>query len=74
MKFWWIANIYWIACISYFSYKLNEYDFDTSVLGDDTSNALIAFVMICASLMVIEFQAAWYLYLKFKKRDQRHKK
>lgn len=76
MRFWWITNIYWTVFITYFSYKLNTYAFDTSALGDGVSGALINFVMICASLMIIEFQAAWYMYLKTKKHDQHlhHKK
>lgn len=71
MKSWWIANIYWTVFITYFSYKLNTHDFATAALGNDVTGALVNFVMICFSVMVIEFQVAWYMYLKFKKNDKK---
>lgn len=70
MKLWWAANIYWITCVAYFSYQLHVFDFDTSGLGEGPSRALIAFVMICASVMILEFQLAWFMYLKYRDQDE----
>lgn len=69
MKFWRIANIYWIVCITYFSYKLNIYDFGTTQIDSGVPHAISAFVMICAVVMILELQIAWYMYLKYRDQD-----
>ena len=58
-KLWWLANIYWIILIMYGGGKLFTYGFDTSELGETASYALILLVLISASVLIIEFQAAW---------------
>ncbi|WP_297818201.1 DUF3923 family protein [uncultured Lactobacillus sp.] len=63
MKLWWSANLYWLILLTWGSFKLGNYNFDTSELGEDLSRALIAVVVIAAALMIAEFQWAWYYWL-----------
>lgn len=58
-KLWWLANTYWIILIRYGGGKLFIYGFDTSKLGETASYVLILLVLISASVLIIEFQAAW---------------
>ena len=62
-KLWWLANIYWIILIMYGGGKLFTYGFDTSELGETASYALILLVLISTSVLIIEFQAAWGIWL-----------
>ncbi|MDY5418978.1 MAG: DUF3923 family protein [Lactobacillus johnsonii] len=62
-KLWWLANIYWIILIMYGGGKFFTYGFDTSELGETASYALILLVLISASVLIIEFQAAWGIWL-----------
>ena len=43
--------------------KLFTYGFDTAELGKTASYALILLVLISASMLIIEFQAAWGIWL-----------
>ena len=67
-KLWWLANIYWIILIMYGGGKLFTYGFDTSELGETASYALIL-------LVLIEFQAAWGIWLhNFDKKNHHDNK
>ena len=74
-KLWWLANIYWIILLMYGGGKLFTYGFDTSELGETASYALILLVLISASVLIIEFQAAWGNWLhKFDKKNHHDNK
>ncbi|WP_113886638.1 DUF3923 family protein [Lactobacillus johnsonii] len=74
-KLWWLANIYWIILIMYRGGKLFTYGFDTSELGETASYALILLVLISASVLIIEFQAAWGIWLhNFDKKNHHDNK
>ncbi|MCT7749859.1 MAG: DUF3923 family protein, partial [Lactobacillus gasseri] len=48
---------------------------DTSELGETASYALIIMVLISASVLIIEFQAAWGMWLhNFDKSNQHENK
>ena len=67
-KLWWGANIYWVILLIYGGIKLFTYNFDTSELGETASYALIIMVLI-------EFQAAWGMWLhNFDKSNQHENK
>ncbi|GFI58140.1 DUF3923 family protein [Lactobacillus johnsonii] len=71
-KLWWLANIYWIILIMYGGGKLFTYGFDTSELGETASYALILLVLISTSVLIIEFQAAWGIWLHNFDKKKHH--
>ena len=71
-KLWWIANIYWIILIIYGGSKLFTYNFDTSELGEAATYTLIFLVLIFASVLIIEFQAAWGIWLHNFDENKHH--
>lgn len=74
-KLWWGANIYCVILLIYGGIKLFTYNFDTSELGETASYALIIMVLISASVLIIEFQAAWGMWLhNFDKSNQHENK
>lgn len=52
--------------------KLDDYNFDTSELGDIGTKAMIGIVVAAAAIMVIEFQIAWAMWLKGNKNQSKH--
>lgn len=64
MKLWHAANIYWIILFSFISYQTFSNSFETDSLGPFLSWTLIISVILCAAIMVGEFQYAWYIWLK----------
>ena len=72
-KLWWGANIYWIILLIFGGIKLFTYNFDTSELGETASYALVLMVLICASVLIIELQFAWGMWLHNFDDNDHHK-
>lgn len=53
-------------------FKLDDYNFDTTELGDIGTKAMIGIVVAAAAIMVIEFQIAWAMWLKGENTHHKH--
>lgn len=63
MKLWRAANVYWFILFGYICYQIYDYSFETDSLGPYLTWSLIILVLLCAAIMVGEFQYAWYVWL-----------
>lgn len=72
MKKWWLANIFWLALLICGGYQLYSYPFEPDPIL--STNAVIAIVLLSALVMIAQFQFAWLMWLRGKKKDERAKK
>lgn len=70
MKLWWSANLYWLALITYSAIYLFSYRYDN---GDCINPLVVTFILIAISVMIGEFQFAWYMWVAQKTYKPRKK-
>lgn len=71
MKLWWSTNLYWLTLITYSAIYLFSYRYDD---GSHINPLVAIFILIAISVMIAEFQFAWYMWLTQKTYKSRRKK
>ena len=71
MRLWWAANIYWLTLIAYSSFYLSSYRYED---GRGINPLAIISIIIAISVMIAEFQFAWYMWAAEKTYKPRKNK